>query len=200
MTRAILILLLIVTPGCGMLLPSTRNRGQSAQESSRAVATQEQTLSRVVKGTPKPDITVGGWGNKVEFVGRLPAEPEVRGIDVPYASPQAEPYSEQTEFHSSLATDHDSEASGSFLSKTTIPMGVNLMLLAAGILAVLFAVRMARNSSAAANVAFQTADAGLASMIRSLRDRAAVSTDPGRIADYQTQIAELESQRGRLAR
>lgn len=178
--------------GCGTLLPSSNQRSQSAQESSKAVASQSQTLKKVVEGNKPPEIKIGGWGNTVEFAGRLPDERPVVGVDVPYR--------ESVQYQSSLATDNHATSEADFWSKSTIPMGVNLMLLAAGILAVLFAVRIARNSSAAANVAFQTADAGLASLIRSLRDRASTSTDPARIADYQTQIAELESQRGRLSR
>lgn len=192
MKAVIAILSCLLLTGCGALLPSTNQRSQSAQESSKAVASQAQTLKKVVEGSKPPEIKIGGWGNTVEFAGRLPDEKPVVGIDVPYR--------ESVQYKSSLETDNHAASESDFWSKSTIPMGVNLMLLAAGILAIIFAINRARQSSAAANAAFQATDAGLASLIRSLRDRASTSTDPARIADYQTQIAELESQRGRLAR
>lgn len=198
MKAIVAILSCVLLTGCGALLPSTNQRSQSAQESSKAVASQAQTLKKVVEGTKPPEIKIGGWGNKIDFAGRYFEEPKVTGIDVPIQS--TVPYRESVQYQSSLETDNHAASESDFWSKSTIPMGVNLMLLAAGILAIIFAINRARQSSAAANAAFQTADAGLASLIRSLRDRASTSTDPARIADYQTQIAELESQRGRLAR
>lgn len=192
MKALVSILACLLLCGCGALLPSTSQRSQSAQESSKAVASQSQALKKVVEGNKPPEIKIGGWGNTVEFSGKAPDDKPVVGVDVPYR--------ETTEYKSSLATDNDSSSKADFWSKSTIPMGVNLMLLAAGILAIIFAVNRARQSSAAANAAFQAADSGLASLIRSLRDRAATNTDPARIAEFQTQIAELEAQRGRLSR
>ena len=186
-----LVLACLVT-GCSALLPSTNQRSQSAQESSKAIASQAQSISKVVRGQKAPEIRVGGWGNKVEFSGRMPEERPVVGIDLPYV--------EETQFQSNLSTDHHADSTATWWSKSTIPMGVNLLLLAGGILAILFAIRRARQASVAADMAFGTMDSGLAMLIRSLRDKAAVSTDPSRIAELQTQIADLESQRGRLSR
>lgn len=186
------ICLLALATGCSALLPSSNQRSQSAQESSKAVASQSQSLSKVVQGSKSPEIKIGGWGNKVDISGKLPEEQPVVGRDVPYQ--------ERIEFKSDLATDNHAQSESDFWSKSTIPMGINLMLLAGGILAVIFAVNRARNASAAANAAFGAADSGLASLIRSLRDRVALTTDPARVAEFQTQIAELEAQRGRLSR
>jgi hypothetical protein len=185
----------ILCAGCSALLPSTNQRSQSAQESSRSVASQSQSLSKVVQGQKAPEIHVGGWGNKVEFSGKMPADQPVIGVDVPQSG-----YQERTDFKSEVDTDNDATSAAHWWSKSTIPMGVNLLLLAAGILAIIFAVRRMMNASAAAHAALSTADAGLASLIRSLRDRAALASDPARIAEFQTQIAELESQRGRINR
>jgi hypothetical protein len=193
-----LIGLALVLTGCGALLPSTNQRSQSAQESSRSVASQSQSLSKVVEGQKAPEIRVGGWGNKVEFrrdrdySGTLPEEMPVLSYDLPYR--------ERTEFKSEVDTNNDATSAAHWWSKSTIPMGVNLMLLAGGILAIIFAINRARNASASANALFGAADSGLASLIRSLRDRAALTTDPARVAEFQTQIAELEAQRGRLSR
>lgn len=186
------ICLLVLATGCSALLPSTNQRSQSAQESSKAVASQSQSLSKVVQGSKSPEIKIGGWGNKVDISGKLPEEQPVVGRDVPYQ--------ERVEYKSELATDNHAASESDFWSKSTIPMGVNLMLLAGGILAIIFAINRARNASAAANAAFGAADSGLASLIRSLRDRVALTTDPARVAEFQTQIAELEAQRGRLSR
>lgn len=200
MKSAAALLACLLLAGCGTLLPSTNQRSRSAQETSKSVAAQKQSLQKVVEGNKAPEIRVGGWGNKVDFAGRYFEEPQVTGIDIAPERSSPRPYRERVEYSSELDTDHAADSASTWWSRTTIPMGVNLLLLAAGILAVIFAVNRARQSSAAANAAFQVTDAGLASLIRSLRDRSAIATDPSRIAELQTQIAELESQRGRLAR
>jgi hypothetical protein len=95
----------------------------------------------------------------------------------------------------------DKEKTTESTSKSvSIPLGVNLILLAIGMLAVIFAINRARNSSLAVNALYQTFDSALAGQIRSVRERAILSTDNQTISMLNAQIADLEAQRGRLAR
>jgi hypothetical protein len=84
--------------------------------------------------------------------------------------------------------------------EVSIPIGVSIGLVGVGVLILLFAVNRVRNSSLAVNAAYQTFDGMLAQQIRSVRERAILATDNPTISMLNSQIAELESQRGRLAR
>jgi hypothetical protein len=72
--------------------------------------------------------------------------------------------------------------------------------MAIGMLAVLFAINRVRKSSLAVNAAYQTFDSVLAGQIRSIRERAILSTDNQTISMLNSQIADIEAQRGRLVR
>lgn len=81
---------------------------------------------------------------------------------------------------------------------TQIPMGVKLLLLAAGGLAIFFVVRLVMKHSAAATAVAGASDEAIASTIRWLRQKATSTTDPQVKVDLQGQVAELEAQRGRM--
>jgi hypothetical protein len=101
------------------------------------------------------------------------------------------------ESKSEQSADARGQATGT--SIVSIPMGVKIGLLAAGLCALVFAIGMVRRSSAAANAAFQVADQKLANVIGNLRNKATTSTDHATIAEAQSIIAELEKNRGQLA-
>lgn len=55
-----------------------------------------------------------------------------------------------------------------------------------------------RRQSLAVNEAYQLADATLAAQIKKRRERAAMATSHQEVAHYQTDIADLEAERGKL--
>lgn len=83
-------------------------------------------------------------------------------------------------------------------SITSIPMGVKLGLLAAGLLAVVFVVGIIRKYSMTANVAYEFADQKFAGAITLLKNKATLSDDHKEIAEANGQIAEFERLRGQL--
>jgi len=87
-----------------------------------------------------------------------------------------------------------SETHGWASAWTVVPLVASVVLIA------LFAFNRVRKSSLAVNAAYQTFDGILANQIRNVRERAILATDSSTISMLNAQIADLEAQRGRLAR
>jgi hypothetical protein len=217
--KPFLITLLLFIAGCGALVPSTAKRTSSTSEAAASTLKGSEQFSKIVTGQksdPKTatEFHVGGLGNKVSVT--IPKEPEqvsappqvtmvtvpvVQKEVTPKAQPQEQqPYREEIHYSSNVDATDKEKTTESTSKSVSIPLGVNLILLAAGILAVIFAINRARNSSLAVNALYQTFDSALAGQIRSVRERAILSTDNQTISMLNAQIADLEAQRGRLAR
>jgi hypothetical protein len=80
-------------------------------------------------------------------------------------------------------------------------MGVKILLIAAGVAALVFALRYAAKSvrGTAIGEAIALADSSLSASIRAKRQAAQVEVDPAAIARLSSEIAEAEAERGRLA-
>jgi hypothetical protein len=209
------VVLVTLLSGCSML-PSTKKQSESLKSSEAISAKQAENFKRVVTGqkNEQPEIKVGGLGNKVEVYAQPKAvaptpsvvvkdaeakAPSVVAQVAPAVDSKPELYREETTYTSTsdqiAASNDDAKAK----LEMTIPMGVKLILLGVGLLICIYAIAVARKSSASVNAAFQMADGVLSNRIRAMRDMALTSTEPSKIAELQTQIAALESDRGRMA-
>jgi hypothetical protein len=191
---AIAIGLALLLSGCGALIPRTTKRTSAATESAAAKVGTSEAFERIVTGPAQQPqqaapVRIGGMGNKVEVT--MPAPPP-SAVPLPTRS-------ESFRYESQADAEDASDSTLDTLTNISIPAGVKLGLLAAGILAMLFALNRVRNASAAASAAFSAADGAMAQQIRRMRERAVVATDAATINALQAQIAELEAERGRLA-
>jgi len=217
--KPFLITLILFIAGCGALVPSTAKRTSSTSEAASSTLKGSEQFSKIVTGQktePKTatEFNVGGLGNKVSVT--IPKEPEqiqpatqvamVAVPVVPKETPKAvqiqtqQPYREEIHYSSNVDASDKEKTTESIAKSVSIPLGVNLILMAIGMLAVLFAINRARKSSLAVNAAYQTFDSVLAGQIRSIRERAILSTDNQTISMLNAQIADIEAQRGRLVR
>lgn len=192
-------LTIFLLAGCGSLLPQERKESTSVKGTENLGSQQTERFTRATQGertpvpvvTPAPNLTVSGTNNHVD-VSYSPPAPAQRPT---VSSGFTETVEYDQKGKQSAASTEDMS---SFLG-VTIPLGVKLALLAAGIFALIYAFRAVKNSSAAAKAAFETGDGVLAQHINRLRDRAIKTTDPKEAAAYMTDIASLESERGRLS-
>jgi hypothetical protein len=217
--KTFLITLILFIAGCGALVPSTAKRTSSTSEAAASTLKGSEQFSKIVTGQktdPKTaaEFHVGGLGNKVSVTipkvpDQIPAPPQVTVVAVPAVHKEAtqaaqtqaqQPYREEVHYSSNVDATDKEKTTESTSKSVSIPLGVNLILLAIGMLAVIFAINRARNSSLAVNALYQTFDSALAGQIRSVRERAILSTDNQTISMLNAQIADLEAQRGRLAR
>lgn len=217
--KPFLITLILFIAGCGALVPSTAKRTSSTSEAAASTLKGSEQFSKIVTGQksePKTatEFNVGGLGNKVSVT--IPKEPEhiqpapqVAMVAVPVVPKEVtqtvqaqaqQPYREEIHYSSNVDASDKEKTTESIAKSVSIPLGVNLILMAIGMLAVLFAINRARKSSLAVNAAYQTFDSVLAGQIRSIRERAILSTDNQTISMLNAQIADIEAQRGRLVR
>lgn len=154
-------------------------------------------------------LHVGGLGNKVELkIPQIdPVQPqkiEVQEVGVPTVKQERtkndEQYREEVRYAANVDAADSEKAATNDKKEISIPLGVSIGLLGVGVLIALFAFNRVRQSSLAVNAAYQTFDGILANQIRSVRERAILATDSSTISMLNSQIADLESQRGRLAR
>jgi hypothetical protein len=212
--KHLLLIAIIFLTGCGALVPSTSRRSSTTAEAATSSVKSSEQFSKIVSGQQKPamaQLHVGGLGNKVELkipqVDQVqPVQVDVRAVGVPRVhdtqpeSTAQQPYREEIRYASNVDA-ADAEKSASKERKDiSIPIGVSIGLVGIGMLILLFAVNRVRKSSLAVNAAYQTFDGVLAQQIRSIRERAILATDNSTISMLNAQIADLEAQRGRLAR
>lgn len=127
---------------------------------------------------PVPSLSIEGDDNTID----VKVEPE--------------PYRQETTFGGGIIARARSTDMFSHDLKTYLPWGISLILLAAGIMAILYALKAARRSSAAVDASFGAADTALANTIKQLRSRVAAGPDPA----IQSTIADLEADRGKLGK
>lgn len=217
--KPFLITLILFIAGCGALVPSTAKRTSSTSEAAASTLKGSEQFSKIVTGQrPDPktatEFHVGGLGNKVSVTipkepEQIPQVPQVAMVAVPVVPKETQktvqaqtqqPYREEIHYSSNVDASDKEKTTESISKSVSIPLGVNLILMAMGMLAVLFAINRARKSSLAVNAAYQTFDSVLAGQIRSIRERAIPSTDNQTISMLNAQIADIEAQRGRLVR
>jgi hypothetical protein len=192
--RTLIALALLLTTGCGTLVPTERSNQSAVETADRLSARQSENFRRIVEGNKVeshelPPVKIGGLGNKVELTIENPPQAEHQ------PSP---PYREETTYSANNQSESTSALESITKFESTIPLGVKLTLIGIGIVVVILAIRMALKSSAAATAAFGAADQSLAGIIRGLRSEATTSTDPHDLAWLNNKVAELESERGRL--
>lgn len=187
----------VLLSGCGALLPSRKSESAAVKAAESVSTTQNETVRHIVKAPAQKapeqtEIKIGGLGNKVDV--RFPEPPpQERQIACEPAQYQSDTtYSIQRTGKAGIKED----LKGNF--DVSIPMGVNLLLLAGGVIAIVIAIKIAKNSSASTKAAFDMADSVIAHRIRAFRERVAQSTDASELARLNAEIASLEADRGRL--
>lgn len=210
--KSLLLLALVLLTGCGALVPSTSRRTTTTAEASASSVKSSEQFSKIVTGqqkAPMAQLHVGGLGNKVELkIPQIdPVQPqkiEVQEVGVPTVKQERakndEQYREEVRYAANVDAADSEKAATNDKKEISIPLGVSIGLLGVGVLIALFAFNRVRQSSLAVNAAYQTFDGILANQIRSVRERAILATDSSTISMLNSQIADLESQRGRLAR
>jgi len=180
-------LLLALACGCSMFSGSTSKK-QSLEATERISAARDATLRKVTEGEKAMPYSfdVGGKNNKLE-------------IHFPPQTPRRTPFREELSYDEESA-----ESAGSWTSlmskyKHSIPLGLSLMLVAIGILMLIFAVKRLRQSSVAANAAFGVADSVLERQLSSIGQKMAASISSQDNAALAAEMAGLEKQRGKLA-
>lgn len=210
--KSLLLLALVFLTGCGALVPSTSRRSTATSEASSSSVKSSEQFSKIVSGqqkAPMAQLHVGGLGNKVEL--KIPqVEPlqhqqiEVPQVGIPRVKqepiPNDQQYREEIQYTSNVDAADAEKAATKDRKEISIPLGVSIALLGIGVLIALFAFNRVRKSSLAVNAAYQTFDGVLANQIRAVRERAILATDSSTISMLNAQIADLEAQRGRLAR
>ena len=157
---------------------SLRKESSSVNATENLAHKQDNLAEAALEGkhAPVPSLTISGDENK---------------IDLQVAQ---EPYNQRSKFMGGLATNARSTEHWTYDLTTSIPLGISLLLVAAGLAAIILAIRSARRSSAAIDTGFQAADNALAAMIRQFRSKAASKPTP----EIHAAIADLEAERGRL--
>lgn len=173
--------LVALAAGCGSLVPVERSRSQSVQATESLAVEQERTIRRMLEVTPAAAAP--------------PAASSPKG-----PAPVAQPLREELSYTTSTRTGAGSAQLASGQDRSSIPLGVKLVLLAAGVASLVGALLLAWRyaKATAAGQALALADDVLAQRVRALRAESATSTDQQAIARVQAQVAELEAERGRL--
>jgi hypothetical protein len=174
-----LALLIAAAAGCGSMIPKERKQQVAVNAAGQLAATSQTELTKQVTDSPPPlTVTTSGESNAVNVV----------------IAPTS------TATHARQETGQSATASDVALSRleSSIPAGVKLLLLAAGVAALFAVLWYARRSSVAAKSATDLADAAMARAIDRMQARAMQSTDPASIARSTTEVAALEKERGKL--
>jgi hypothetical protein len=165
--------------GCSML-PAERQRSEALKTTEQISTSADRTTERTLTVTPEFAMAV-----RDSNVVAIPLGPSV---------------TEVVKVSSSTATGAGSRENSQASLAVTIPLGVKLLLVAAGIAALVGVVIWARR--AAAGTAFgqglNLADEILARQIRKLRERVSLSSDDGEQKKVLADIGDLEAERGRL--
>lgn len=179
------LLLVLLLAGCSTFVPSTRENTAAHKVADNASTKANAEFVGTVQYDPEPTVEVIDAGKKGTTVRITPQPRVVETKAVSVAAGKAAIHEDATTVNS-----------------VNIPLGVKLILLAIGIVGVIFALKWAYNAIRATAIgqAIGKGDAFLANRIRSYRARASDSsatTDDK--AFYASEIAELESERARLA-
>lgn len=175
----------MLLPACSTFVPSTRENTAAHKVADNASTRANAEFVGRVQFDPEPTVEVieGAKGHTTVRV-----TPQPRVVDT-----------KATSVSSGRA---DTEENATTLSSVNIPLGVKLILLGLGIIAVVFGLRWAYRAikTTAFGAAITKADAVLSNKIRSYRARAVDTTATADDkAFYASEIAEMEAERGKLA-
>lgn len=191
MNRLIPIMLCPLLYGCS-IMPSSKTSTQDSKAAGSASSQHESTLRRVTEGVQRPspniDIKICNSSNIVIFA------PPARAVPM---TPEA-PFHEELTISDDAGMTSESSMTWSKLSKIVIPLGVKLLLLAGGILALILVFKYARRTSPAVDAIIGTVDNVIANKITRHQETAMGSTDPAVIALAQAKIAALQEERVKL--
>jgi len=171
-----LIPFLLVFASC-QLVPSNRTDTTSLTASESIANQQQQTIKSIMETQKPPPVRIDFGTNSVEV---------------------AQAYRHEIELTGSGSTSAGASSASSFLKKNSLPIGISMLLAAAGAVAIFAAIKYARKQSAAFNAGFTAVDQTFANKIRNIRERAMVSTDHTEISRFNAEIATLESERARV--
>jgi hypothetical protein len=169
MKQLLALILISLAAGCS-ILPSTKHDSAATKAADNIASQQAITVEKIV------DIS--------------PAIPATNGLPMAYhAAVKVQANSGQNAASALAATG---------ASSITIPLGVKLGLLAAGVLACIIVFGILRRKFVALDQGIRFADESIASRIRAARERASATRDESDMARANAEVAELESLRGRL--
>lgn len=201
MKRITPLLALMLAAGCGTLVPSER-KASEAVKSSEAIATaQNQTITRTIEVVPEMAKQIASKPQVVYVHPKNVSNTNVADTPV-YLQTDAPPtIRERLEIKTEATTDAGSKDQARGSTENSIPLGVKIGLLGAGILILTFALVWAWRyvKTTGFGAAISLADDAIASQIRALRTKAVSTTDAKEQAAMLAHIAELEATRGRLA-
>lgn len=166
----LLFAVLMLSGGCGGLVPSERQRSESVKATENLAVEQEKTIRRTLTALPQT-----------------------------LAGPQA--IREDLTFETVTRTGAGSKASAAGSSEISIPLFVKIIGLAIGLVLLALAVWWLWGflRTTAFGQGISLADDMAARQIRKLRERAVLADDAAEKAKLATDIADLESERGKLA-
>lgn len=177
--------------GCGSLIPKKKTESSAAKAVEKIASEQSLAVQKVVEGerTPvisTPPINVSGTSNSIAVT-----------IEQPQAATNS-PIRETVSIQSSSGQDVSTSEAFRSETKITIPMWVNLVGFSIGLILLLFAIKLWRNSSASFRTLYDTGDSGMASLIDHLTAMAKSSTDAGEMARLNAAISLAEKTRGKF--
>lgn len=184
-----LLAILLLTPGCGSLLPSKRVENASIKAVETVGQAQAATVKRVVSGTPAPppaNISIQSSGASNNIVVN-PEQPPVR------------PYIERTDFETSLDQTAGSSETANSALKVSVPMWVNLLGFGIAFGLIFYLWRAVLAKSAAVRAVAGAADETFASWIRENREKSSASSDHAEMARLNAENATIEQERAKLA-
>lgn len=180
-----LILAIVAMTSCSTFIPTTRDNTAAHKVADNASTKANAEFVGKVQFDPEPTVEVleDAKGHTTVRVTPQPRVVEAKAV-------------------SGSAQKANTSEDATTLSSVKIPLGVKLILIGIGIVAVVFGLKWAYNAvrATAIGTAITKADAVLSNKIRSYRARAIDSTAT---ADdkvfFASEIAEIESERGKLA-
>jgi hypothetical protein len=179
--------------GCS-LIPTEKQQSQSVHSTEAISASHDRTIERALEVVPE-------YGLKVSSNGQIDSRnlrSDSQNVAIVPLAPSVRETLRVQESSGQNAGSHDF-AKGT--SASTIPFGVKLILAGVGIFIVVAALLYAWKSvkTTAVGQGISLGDAILSNQISKLRSRASVATDPAIAAQHLADVADLESQRGKLA-
>lgn len=177
--RYVILLLLVLCAGCGV----QEHRDASSDKIAEKIAgTRRIDFIENQQPQAQPSIETETDPKTGKVTTKInPAPPAVH-----------REYSEGVELDAKIKSESSESSADSY------PLGIKLIFLALGLFLLGLIVWALRRQSAAVNEAYQLADESLAAQIRKRRERAAMATSHQEVAHYQTDIADLEAERGKL--
>lgn len=223
------VLVILCLAGCASLVPTNKTTESAANAQNAFNTSQADKLKQVITGrmTPAPvippankpmSVTVSGKDNTVAVMPEAapvqdpsPAGLNLGGLnlsqyalkpmrDGTFRIVQVQQPSETIEYESNAGQRATSDEAQSMFSKVQIPLWVGLIGTVIGLGMLTALIMFWKKSSAGAAAALSLADNGLAKFAAVAEAKLAAATDPKEQADAAQQLAEVNKQRGLLAR